>query len=206
MKPLPLDPAGYHGTYKLVGGQSSLDLVNTLAWPGTDREHDWLDPTTNLTVWASEIGLIDEETRRHLDEAVHADLEKTGADLAAVRRIRDVLRSALKPIAAGSKTSRQEIEQLDTLLGAVCARRRIDPITLRWSWVPPTTLEEMLAPVIWNAGEVLTGIDSKRIGRCPSCDWLFHDTTRNRSRRWCDMADCGSRNKALRYYHRSKEV
>ncbi|MGH2393401.1 MAG: CGNR zinc finger domain-containing protein [Candidatus Limnocylindria bacterium] len=49
-------------------------------------------------------------------------------------------------------------------------------------------------------------MDSKRLARCPSCDWLFHDTTRNRSRRWCDMADCWSRDKALRYDHRSKTV
>ncbi|MGH8913563.1 MAG: CGNR zinc finger domain-containing protein, partial [Acidimicrobiia bacterium] len=198
MKPIPLDPAGYHGTYKLVGGQSSLDLVNTLAWPGTNREHDWLDPPSNLTLWASEIGLIDGETRRRLDEALRADPEKGRSDLTGVRRIRDVLRSALTPMATGGKASPQAIEQLDTLLGAICARRRIDPAALRWSWVTPTNLEEMLAPVIWNAGEVLTGIDSKRLARCPSCDWLFHDTTRNRSRRWCDMADCWSRDKALR--------
>jgi hypothetical protein len=61
-----------------------------------------------------------------------------------------------------------------------------------------------MAPVVWNAGRVLTEIDHRRLGLCPSCDWLFHDTTRNRSRRWCDMGDCGSRDKSLRYYHRRK--
>jgi len=29
----------------------------------------------------------------------------------------------------------------------------------------------------------------------PDCRWAFVDTTRNRSRRWCDMAGCGNRAK-----------
>jgi predicted RNA-binding Zn ribbon-like protein len=32
-----------------------------------------------------------------------------------------------------------------------------------------------------------------------SCAWLFLDTTRNRTRRWCDMKECGNRNKVRRF-------
>ena len=40
---------------------------------------------------------------------------------------------------------------------------------------------------------------------CPVCDgdgcaWLFIDTSKNRTRRWCDMAICGNRAKARRHY------
>ena len=204
MEPLALDPNGFHGTYKLVGAQPSLDLINTLAWPGTDREHDWLEPVSNITSWAAEIDLIGHETRRRLELDIERGSVGTEIDRARVRHIRETLRSALAPLARGEAVPADAIEALNRLLGTVCARRRIDPETGRWSWGTPTTLEEVMAPVIWNAGEVLTGIDPSRLGRCPSCDWLFHDTTRNRSRRWCDMADCGSRDKALRYYHRNK--
>lgn len=31
------------------------------------------------------------------------------------------------------------------------------------------------------------------------CGWLFLDSTRNASRRWCDMAACGNRAKAKRF-------
>ena len=204
MEPLALDPAGFHGTYKLVGGQSSLDLVNTLAWPGTDREHDWLEPVSNVTAWAAELALIDQETRQRLEQDVGDAPVGSATALARVRQIRETLRSALAPLARSEALPTDAVEALNRVLGAVCSRRRIDPETGRWSWVTPRTLEEVMAPVIWNAAEVLTGTDPSRLGRCPSCDWLFHDTTRNRSRRWCDMADCGSRDKALRYYHRNK--
>ncbi|WP_344746998.1 CGNR zinc finger domain-containing protein [Streptosporangium vulgare] len=35
---------------------------------------------------------------------------------------------------------------------------------------------------------------------CPSCYWLFLDTSKNGRRRWCSMTTCGSRDKARRYY------
>jgi predicted RNA-binding Zn ribbon-like protein len=39
-----------------------------------------------------------------------------------------------------------------------------------------------------------------------NCNWLFLDTSKNRSRRWCDMKECGNREKARRHYHRKKGV
>lgn len=41
-----------------------------------------------------------------------------------------------------------------------------------------------------------------RIKICPNCHWLYLDASRNRSRRWCDMAVCGNRQKARRHYDR----
>lgn len=44
---------------------------------------------------------------------------------------------------------------------------------------------------------VRSGGDWARLKVCadPTCRWAFLDTSRNRSRRWCDMADCGNRAK-----------
>ncbi|CDX26709.1 conserved hypothetical protein [Mesorhizobium sp. ORS 3324] len=41
-----------------------------------------------------------------------------------------------------------------------------------------------------------------RLRICPNCSWLFIDRSRNSSRLWCDMAVCGNRQKANRYYRR----
>jgi predicted RNA-binding Zn ribbon-like protein len=203
MEPVPLDPGAYGGTYKLVGGQLSLDLINTVSWPGADREHDWFDRAANVVRWAVEVGLI-HDTAHPLERALSVEPDALDPDLVAVRDIRESLRAAILPVARGQGPDPRSIERLNRLIRGVCGRRRLDPETLRWSWTEPTTLVEVMAPVIWNAGEILVSIDPTRIGYCPSCDWLFHDTTRNRSRRWCDMGDCGSRDKALRYYHRRK--
>ena len=38
----------------------------------------------------------------------------------------------------------------------------------------------------------------------PGCAWVFVDTTRNGSRRWCDMAACGNRAKAAAFRARAR--
>ena len=45
-----------------------------------------------------------------------------------------------------------------------------------------------------------------RVKECDNetCRWLFVDMSKNRSRRWCDMKDCGNRAKARRHYRRTR--
>jgi predicted RNA-binding Zn ribbon-like protein len=38
------------------------------------------------------------------------------------------------------------------------------------------------------------------------CGWLFVDETRNHSRRFCSMKDCGNRAKQRRYWKRQREA
>jgi predicted RNA-binding Zn ribbon-like protein len=41
----------------------------------------------------------------------------------------------------------------------------------------------------------------QRLRSCdnPECRWLFLDTSKNQTRRWCDMKLCGNRMKARRF-------
>lgn len=43
-----------------------------------------------------------------------------------------------------------------------------------------------------------------RLKVCPTddCQWAFYDTSRNRSRTWCSMEECGNRQKTRRYRRR----
>jgi predicted RNA-binding Zn ribbon-like protein len=64
----------------------------------------------------------------------------------------------------------------------------------------------MLWPVARSAAELLSSESVDRVRECASstCTWLFIDDSRNRRRRWCDMASCGNRAKARRYYERHR--
>ena len=74
-----------------------------------------------------------------------------------------------------------------------------------WDWTPENALDRVLWPVVRDAAELLSGEDLDRVGRCAdaNCGWLFLDTSRNHSRRWCSMKDCGNRAKARRHYQRT---
>jgi predicted RNA-binding Zn ribbon-like protein len=62
-------------------------------------------------------------------------------------------------------------------------------------------LDPVLRPVVRAAVDLLTSDDLSKVGRCAddSCGWLFLDTTRSGTRRWCDMRFCGNRNKVRRF-------
>jgi predicted RNA-binding Zn ribbon-like protein len=71
-------------------------------------------------------------------------------------------------------------------------------------------LLSFLRPVALDAAELLEeevsrGLvricEERRVGRCA---WLFVDTSRNHSRRFCSMEDCGNRAKQRRHYQRGK--
>jgi predicted RNA-binding Zn ribbon-like protein len=66
-------------------------------------------------------------------------------------------------------------------------------------------LDEMLRPVARSAADWLVSADVDRVRLCADdrgCGYLFVDTSRNRSRRWCSMESCGNRAKARRHYER----
>jgi predicted RNA-binding Zn ribbon-like protein len=184
---LPFDPGDYDGTYKLVGGRVSLDLVNTVSWPSGEHRHDWFDQPANVTAWWGAVGL--------------APVRSAAVDPGVVRGFRGVLTDVLRPLAHGDTPDAGAVARFNELLAAARARRLIDPTTLDWTWLGAERAEDVLAPVVVDAAEVITS-GRERLKHCPSCDWLFEDHTRNGARRWCDMADCGSRAKARAYYRR----
>ncbi|WP_372443637.1 CGNR zinc finger domain-containing protein [Nucisporomicrobium flavum] len=56
-----------------------------------------------------------------------------------------------------------------------------------------------LRPVVHAAVQLLTTGALDRIKRCGGCRFLFSDESKNRSRRWCSMDDCGTAEKSRRY-------
>lgn len=79
------------------------------------------------------------------------------------------------------------------------ARRRTGPSPLPGTSRALATLVAALATVLIT-GEV------ERVKRCPAedCGWVFWDSTKNRSRRWCSMRVCGNRNKARTFASRNR--
>ena len=57
-------------------------------------------------------------------------------------------------------------------------------------------------PVAYAGLELLLHGPLDRIKGCGGCRYLFLDETKNRSRRWCSMDDCGTREKMRTYVAR----
>lgn len=80
---------------------------------------------------------------------------------------------------------------------------------LQWDWdFRAGDLGRVLWLVAQSAVELLESDQMDRIGQCQDdrgCGFLFLDTSRNRSRRWCSMESCGNRAKAHRHYAKAKK-
>jgi predicted RNA-binding Zn ribbon-like protein len=76
---------------------------------------------------------------------------------------------------------------------------------LRWDWPDAgSRLDSPLWPVGRAAAALLTSGDLSRLRQCGGerCGWLFLDRSRNRSRHWCTMEDCGNVSKVRRFRQR----
>ena len=71
-----------------------------------------------------------------------------------------------------------------------------------WRWDPGGDLLAPLWPIVAAAVELLTHGPADRIKSCGACRFLFVDQSKNGSRRWCSMDDCGKAAKIARYLQR----
>jgi predicted RNA-binding Zn ribbon-like protein len=75
-----------------------------------------------------------------------------------------------------------------------------------WRWDPGSELLAPLWPVVAAAIELLTARPAERIKPCQACRFLFLDQSKNGSRRWCSMEDCGKAAKIARYLQRRSDA
>ncbi|MBC9711329.1 CGNR zinc finger domain-containing protein [Streptomyces sp. TRM66268-LWL] len=70
--------------------------------------------------------------------------------------------------------------------------------------LPPDRHPIAQLAIAWT--ELTTTGDAIRLKRCAehACAWVFWDTSKNRSRRWCSMKICGNRNKSRAYAARAR--
>lgn len=186
-----LDAGGYGGTYKLIGGALALDFANLVSFRGTERAHDWLEPVTNVERWARAAGLQD------------AAINDTGS----LVELREMLARTFLAIADDGHPAPDDVDRIGSIAAAASARRRLHfpagSDAARWIDAEPSLLDELAL----GAAEILTSAAIiRRVSACDECRWLYLDTTRNRSRRWCDPADCGNRARQRRHYYRNRPV
>jgi hypothetical protein len=79
-----------------------------------------------------------------------------------------------------------------------------DSPRVEWAWPDDSTLDVPLWPLAHSAIDLLTNGPLERLAPCARCRWLFIDTSRNRSRRWCSMEECGTSVKKQRYVERRR--
>lgn len=189
----------------LIGGRLCLDFINTVDCRNSDHSREYLSTYPNLISWSQHANILTENEARDLLQ--EAALHPADARIVLERAIttREALHRIFCAIANHRLPAATDIGVLNAEMSITMAQMRLKPANAPNPWTytfEEKKLDQMLWPIIHSAAELLTSDKLDRICECQgeNCGWLFIDMSRNRSRRWCDMKDCGNRAKARRHY------
>ena len=72
----------------------------------------------------------------------------------------------------------------------------------RWQLSSASCVEDALSVIAADAISVIAGERDGKLALCasPTCRAAFFDTSRSRTRKWCDMNTCGNRQKKARFH------
>jgi predicted RNA-binding Zn ribbon-like protein len=192
----------------LIGGELCLDLVNTASerQVGPMKERLW--EYGDLLQWGLRTGAVDGAAAARLERAAAADEGRAAESLERARSVRDATYRVFHAMVAEEEPAAADVALLSEAGAEAAGAQRLvvrDGV-FELEWPETDDLDRAWWPAATSAVGLLLSEELGRVKECATdnCNWLFMDMSRNRSRRWCDMKDCGNRAKARRHYARRK--
>jgi predicted RNA-binding Zn ribbon-like protein len=189
--------------FELIAGHPTLDLVNTLDWRFRDNGPEELLPSYNdLLRFSSQSELL---TAKQVRQIARTTTESAAADaLVACRELREASSDVLYAAVDDRTPGASQIKLLDRFFKEAREHQRLawSESRLVWEWAASECTAELpLWMLSLSTARLLTSADMGRLRACEKadCRWLFLDTSKNHTRRWCDMKICGNRMKARRF-------
>jgi predicted RNA-binding Zn ribbon-like protein len=192
-------------TFELSSGRLCLDFANTVDNRPTERVRENLETYGDLVAWSRQSGLLSSREERILLARAAREPREASRVLERARRLRESLFALF--VRGGAPDALDELQRaLPEAYHRPVLRSR-PSYELSWE-DDPNALDRILGPVVRSAVELLTSKELDRVRVCgaENCDWLFLDESRSRSRQWCNMAVCGNRAKARRFYQRKRAL
>jgi predicted RNA-binding Zn ribbon-like protein len=197
--------------FELIAGRLCLDFVNTVnERPVGPSTRDDLGDYAALLAWSRQAGILTTQGAQELTRAAGRQPAPAQRAWREAIALRERLHRLFRAIIDGRAPDGDDLDRFSASLAEVLAHRRIhfrdgcfvhewpeghdDPASVLW-------------PVLLSAQELLCTDDHSRLGACAppeGCGWLYYDTSKNRSRRWCSMQTCGNTAKARRHYARKR--
>jgi predicted RNA-binding Zn ribbon-like protein len=204
-----------------IGDDLALDFLNSIATPW-DQEIEWLASGADLVAWLDKAHVVPADVLAQFRS--RTNLRALDAVALQARELREWFRLFVRNRAGKPLTlsALRELAPLNQLLERDETYRQIETAApghgrenagdeqpaLRWKamrrWHSPKAL---LLPVAEAIGELVCGKDFSLVRKCegPTCTLWFHDVSNGHARRWCSMAVCGNRAKAVAHRARARQ-
>ncbi len=198
--------------FDMVGGAVCLDFVNTGSKRRQGPFEDKLTSYDDLVAWAAQAEQLPaDDAERLRAQAVRQPKEAQRA-LERGRALREALYRVFSTRWHEQEVAQADLELISEEYARATSQRtlaRAADGTIAFQFRSDAALDRPLWPVAVSAANLLSADDAAaRVKECATdnCNWLFYDASKNRSRRWCDMNECGNRAKARRHYERRRRT
>ena len=205
-----VESGGRETTAEFVGGRLCLDFANTVHSFGREDSGDDLPNVAAWVAWSRRVGEVTTAEARRFEDKAAKHARAVDAALTRAKSVRAALYSIFSSIAAGRSARPDDLATLNASVAEAMAHAQVTPKRdgFAWAWEDSGgRLDALLWPIVRSAADLLASPDLARVRECAgeSCSWLFVDTSKNSSRRWCDMKVCGNRAKVARFHRRRRQ-
>jgi len=141
--------------------------------------------------------------RSDLFEAINAEGLEPNSDIG-------VLREVLQSVASRKNFDTRTMKRFGELTGKAHLHRRLkrSSTDVKFEFVGLPAGERAISEFALLVEDILVTAELDRIKKCEGedCDQLFIDESKNKSKKWCDMAHCGMLRKSKTFYDKHRRV
>jgi predicted RNA-binding Zn ribbon-like protein len=195
------------GALELVSAKLCLNFANTVGNHKSDEPNERIDSYLELLAWSRHVGIFTDQLARQLARVASRHRGEAKQVLDRAMALREAIYRIFSAVSEQDAPHAADVAILNDALSSAMSRARLvrTESGFAWNWAREEgALDQMLWPIARSAAELLTSDELDSVRECANdtCGWLFVDTSKNHSRRWCSMSDCGNRAKARRHYAR----
>jgi predicted RNA-binding Zn ribbon-like protein len=187
--------------FQLIAAHPALDFINTLDWRFRESggPEELLETYSDLIHFTEQSNLLIPSQTQHLHTMTKRKAAKV---LEESRELREALAEAIYSALDGLTPAATQLKTLERHFQAARLHQKLrwKDSRLEWSYAGDTA-ELPLWLLALSASDLLTSDALSTLRACDNleCRWLFLDTSKNHTKRWCDMKICGNRMKARRF-------
>ncbi len=202
--------------FEFLGEALCLDFLNTLHDTAASNPGEDLASDADVANWAVEAGILSAGEAARLPARRLAQVRLPGGARRAslldqARTLRETLRQMFRRAMRDGKIAARDLETLNLWLRQFPVAGRIEKSNgdLRMTWESQArSADKIFYAIVKSAAELVASGRWRTVRECASdtCTWMFLDTSKNHSRRWCEMSRCGNRDKVHRFRVRSRRA
>jgi predicted RNA-binding Zn ribbon-like protein len=196
------------GTMTIDGGCVCFNFVNTVHSRVEEDKYDYLNSYDDLIEWMKKIKLLPAEKLKDLKKLAAWDNKAAEKALIKIKKQRELLYNFFSPVIHNMGPEDTVVKSINKTLSdslsALSFNYKNGKLKLELN-NSSSDFYEPLKIIYKDVFDIIIAIPQNRLKECKACGWLFLDKSKNNSRTWCSMQNCGSLEKAKRYYYRKRE-